>query len=56
MDSEFEFSNRNPDNQWESINMRIVCANVEGIIHIESMLGIVIDTMLNIVTLISIHC
>jgi len=36
--------------------MRIVCADVEGIIRIESMLRVVIDIMLDIVTLISIHC
>ena len=36
--------------------MRIMCAGVEGIIRIESMLGIEIDIMLDIVTLISIHC
>ena len=36
--------------------MRIGCADVEGIIRIESMLGIVIDIMLDIVTLIYIHC
>ena len=36
--------------------MRIVCADAEGIIHIESMLHVVIDIMLDVVTLISIHC
>ena len=36
--------------------MRIECADAEGIIRIESMLHIVIDIMLDIVTLISIHC
>jgi len=36
--------------------MRIVCADAEGIIRIESMLRVVIDIMLDIVTLISIHC
>ena len=36
--------------------MRIVCVDVEGIIRIEYMLRIVIDVMLDIVNLISIHC
>ena len=36
--------------------MRIVWADAEGIIRIESMLCVVIDIMLEIVTLISIHC
>ena len=41
---EFEFSknNRNLDNRWESINMRIMCADDEGITHIEYMFFIVI--------------
>ena len=36
--------------------MRVVCADAGGVIHIESMLGVVIDIMLDIVTLIYIHC
>ena len=36
--------------------MRIVCIDAEGILRIESMLHVVIDIMLDIVTMISIHC